>query len=91
MRNSIATHFSISVPATLAFDYPTMGALTSFIAASLAARRNAAEQQTAARQANEQHPAAQPDMLHRVATELDDILTVVIGHRVEPDQPFMEV
>ena len=35
LRNAVSSKFGVNLPATLAFDYPTLEALSTFIAASL--------------------------------------------------------
>ena len=35
LKNSVSSRFGVSLPATLAFDYPTLEALSKFITASL--------------------------------------------------------
>ena len=35
LRNSLATRYSLDLPASLIFDYPTVAALSSFLAASI--------------------------------------------------------
>jgi len=42
LRNSLAAHYVLELPATLAIDYPTLPALAAFIAGLLAARARAA-------------------------------------------------
>lgn len=37
LRNAISAEFNIQVPATLAFDFPTPGAIASFVASQMAA------------------------------------------------------
>lgn len=37
LRNAVSSRFGISLPATLAFDYPTLDALSQAIATSLSA------------------------------------------------------
>ena len=34
LRNSLASHFALDLPATLTFDYPTAAALSDFIVGS---------------------------------------------------------
>ena len=38
LRNSLAARFSVDVPATLTFDYPTIAALAGFFGKSLSLR-----------------------------------------------------
>ena len=35
LRNTLATRYSLDLPASLVFDYPTVAALSSFLAASM--------------------------------------------------------
>lgn len=35
LKNAVSSKFGVSLPATLAFDYPTLEALSKFIAANL--------------------------------------------------------
>jgi acyl carrier protein len=38
LRNTLAAHYALELPATLGLDYPTLPALAAFIAGLLAAR-----------------------------------------------------
>ena len=40
MKNSVSRKFGVSLPATLAFDYPTLEALSKVIVASLGSPKN---------------------------------------------------
>lgn len=85
LRNAVMTKFNMAVPATLAFDYPTIEALAAFIAS---ARRDVLHN-AASMQARAVHPAHMPDSA--VATQLNAVISSVMGREIEPHQPLMEV
>ncbi len=41
LRNALATRFALELPATAAFDFPTVAALTHYVTGALAPRRRA--------------------------------------------------
>jgi acyl carrier protein len=88
LRNALAERHSVALPATLAFDYPTLGALSAHLAESINAK-NAALQPggTAATSA----AAAPLPSLLAVAARLAALVADVAGVEAAPDQPLMEV
>lgn len=82
LRNSLQTAFSVDLPITMTFDYPTVQALSGFLVARLAETQAAAAPPL-------QAPAAGPsetDLQH-------DILLItrgLLGRDVEPSEPLME-
>ena len=88
LRNAIAGKFGISVPATLAFDYPTLALLAEFVAAAVRPAAAAPqpvllEYQSSSLTAAVDEPA--------IEAQLAAVIAGVLGASVAPDQPLMEV
>ena len=59
LKNAVSSKFGVSLPATLAFDYPTLDALSKFITASLESSSGPSSgMQASHTHANESHPQA---------------------------------
>ena len=89
LRTAIAERFGAPMPATLAFDFPTVRALAPFVA-----QRAALLEQAAALSNQDQghHLLVEPaekatEVLHITL----DVLADVLGSAVSPDTPLMEV
>ena len=85
LRNSLQARFSVDMPATVTFDYPTVAALAAYISTHLAT--SAAQQH--------HNPAASPPRLGahpqgRLEAELEGIVADVLGAPVPRGQPLME-
>ena len=84
LRNSLQAGFSIDLPATVTFDYPTVEALSMFIAKQLA---DVAHQRSVG---IAQAKGAQSVPLGEIAAQLQGLATEILGSGVAPDQPLME-
>lgn len=86
LRNSIAESFRISVPATVAFDYPTKAALEGFII------QNVTPQPPSDSIAE---PGVETSSRHLDTSEVEakiiGIAAGIIGGAVSREQPLMEV
>ena len=82
LRNAIAAAFSMPVPATITFDYPTVRLNAQYILAHSSPAVNAAVHARSAAV-----PVDQEDLLAAILTTAADILQAPIT----ADQPFMEV
>lgn len=82
LRNAVVAEFSINVPPTLAFDYPSISALAAFIAASVEPQAASPVQKSRAEMAT-----AGRD----IAAIMAGIVSRVLGTTVSADQPLMEV
>ena len=89
LRNAIASKFSISVPATLAFDYPTPAALAEFVAAKVPSRQglSGGGPHHAALEETQDLPFDSED----IKAKIHAIVCAVLGSSISVDQPFMEV
>ena len=58
LRDAVAKAFSIPVPASVAFDYPTLEALASYIGSELAARASLTKPASAVVSLPHQHQAS---------------------------------
>lgn len=89
LRNAISAEFGMDVPATLAFDYPTLAALASFVAASRPSVERIAE---AALPLDAEQSAADTRMAAAdVLAGVRRVALAVLGTAVPDDQPLMEV
>ena len=84
LRNAIASSFGVSLPATAAFDHPTLGHMAAFIVKS----RHQAEPFSATK-----WPALpSTDMSHvDVSARLRTVVGSILGAYVADAQPLMEV
>lgn len=78
----------MAVPATLAFDYPTLAALTDFVAAST---RAAGQLRGSETMSYAEQPRAANLIESDVLAGLQRILLGILGSSVPIDQPLMEV
>lgn len=88
LHNAIASAFHVPVPATLAFDYPTVAALAKFVLS---------HQDPPPASAQLDHAAA-PSARHatmastaEIVVQLQGVVAQVLGGCVSPEQPLMEV
>lgn len=88
LRNAIAGKFGISVPATLAFDYPTLALLADFVAATMLPA--AAAPSAVLLEDRSSFLTATVDEL-AIAAQIAAVIAGVLGASVAPDQPLMEV
>ena len=88
LRNAIAGRFGISVPATLAFDYPTLALLADFVAAAMLPA-GAAPPAVLPEDWSSLLTAAVDESA--VAAQIAAVIAGVLGASVAPDQPLMEV
>lgn len=89
LRKTIAERFGASMPATLAFDFPTVRALATFVA-----RRTALVEQAAAPTGQKQGHHLLVESAERATEVLHitlDVLADVLGSVIQPDTPLMEV
>ena len=89
LRNAVASNFGINVPATLAFDYPTLTALSEFVAASLP-KTEAQLFEMPLPPATEESEGAAVDP-QEITEKIHFILCSVLGCSILPHQPLMEV
>lgn len=89
LQNAIAARFSTSMPATLAFDFPTLRALAPFVAAHAQLPQEGAASGTAVRQALQ--PVGAAGHAAEVLRQTLDAVRDVLGDRIQPDIPMMEV
>jgi hypothetical protein len=99
LRNAVAAKYGISVPATLAFDCPTLAALSEFVAGALPtgpAGGTTADDATATAGAQleaddwEEQQGEEGDTTE-IAAKVAGIVMGVLGQAVAADQPLMEV
>lgn len=83
----MASKFGINVPATLAFDYPTPGALSKYVAANLPSRQTQPTQHHESAEAIWEASFVSGD----IEEKLHAIVCGVLGASISPDQPLMEV
>lgn len=107
LRNAVAARWSLPVPATLAFDFPTIASLAQFVASKSSRPAPAQVLQLAclARAQLEQLKAAEAEVHHvqaqfmpastsaavDVLPRLLSMIAAILGAEVAPDQPLMEV
>lgn len=72
------------MPATAAFDYPTIAALSGFVVTAQAGRQSAGARTVRAA------PAAGPT-LQNLQSAVLGVIHSVLGQHVDPQQPLMEV
>lgn len=89
LQNAIAARFSTPMPATLVFDFPTLRALAPFVAAHAQPPQAAAASGTAVRQALQ--PVGAAGRAAAVLRRTLDAVRDVLGDRIQPDVPMMEV
>ena len=89
LQKAVAARFSTSVPATLVFDFPTLRALAPFVAAHAQLPQLAAGTGTAARRALQ--PMGAAEHAAEVLRQTLDAVRDVLGDRIQPDIPMMEV
>jgi hypothetical protein len=86
LRNSIQSRLAAELPATLTFDYPTISALASYLAANhssgTASEMAAAEGNAASISSCLSHES--------ILAELQGIVAGMLGAEVAPDTPLME-
>ena len=89
LRKVIADRFGASMPATLAFDFPTVRELAPFVAQ----RAALAEQAAAPTGRNEGHHLldASAETATQVLRTTLDVVADVLGSVIHPDTPLMEV
>lgn len=88
LRNAIASKFSITVPATLAFDFPSAEALSRFISASLSQSSNSGGQLE-----DLSGGGGDKDVVNlaQISAVVASIVQGVLGADVPSHQPLMEV
>ena len=107
LRNAVAARWSLPVPATLAFDFPTITSLAQFVASKsprpapaqvpcLAGLAQARRQGLEVAKAKACHVQAQStpivtDTSVEVLPRLLSMIASILGAEVAPDQPLMEV
>ncbi len=90
LRNAVAIEFGISVPATLAFDYPTPAALSEFVTAHVP--REAVGVQSTELDLTVAREVHEPEIdAADVRQKIHGIVCDVLGSSVSSDQPLMEV
>jgi acyl carrier protein len=84
LRNSLAASFNLQLPATVVFDYPTIEALSKYIASL-----STASKQQAPLQKQQQQTAANNEADIK---QVLSIVSLVLGSdEIQEDQLFMEV
>lgn len=84
LRNSISTQFGLMLPATLAFDFPTLQALAAHLSATMATSEGTNPSNAGGR------PAATAIALEEILATVGSVIMDVLGVTVAPDQPLME-
>lgn len=79
------THFNISVPATVIFDYPTVEALATHIATMMRVQGAAVDAPSF------ETGDAAAAWRAALAARLNGVICAVMGSTVDPEQPLMEV
>lgn len=86
LRNSIARHFGVQpvelVP-TLVFDYPTVTALAGYLTTEIMESSGSEKLPQGTRPTSDE----QAELLH---LQLLDLVTSILGTRVDPDEPLMD-
>lgn len=84
LRNAIASTFGVNLPATAAFDHPTLGHMAAFVVTS--------RQLQAASTAMERPLLPSTEMAYAdVSARLRAVVSTTLKKRVPDDQPLMEV
>ena len=92
LRNAIASHFDVSLPATVAFDNPTVAALASNVAHRLLQRSpvGMSSQSAAETMQLEANPAAEGPRLENVLATVQACVAEVLGANLGADDAFMQ-
>lgn len=89
LRNAIASKYSIVVPATLAFDYPTASSLTEYVTAH---QSSPSSPTTSDALPQTGLAASLPTLdIAGIADAVSRIVSSVLGITVPVEQPLMEV
>ena len=91
LRNAIAAKFGTSVPATLAFDYPTLAALAEFVLSSKRPEGVGAPSEGYDRMELSGSYGAASTSRVEVEAGIAVVVAGVLGAATAPDQPLMEV
>jgi len=99
LRNAVAAKYGIGVPATLAFDYPTLAALSDFVAGALPTGPNSgttddgatAFPNTSFEADDWDDQQGEEGDTTEIAAKVAGIVMGVLGQAVAADQPLMEV
>ncbi len=81
MRKILQTHFSINLPVTVTFDYPTVKTLAEFIGKQMS---------KVGEQFVPDVTGQPPTTLQELTASLQSIVTETLGVAVAPDRPLME-
>ena len=85
LRNSLSAAFSLNLPATVVFDYPSIEALSKYVAGNTFKTPHHQQQQ-------QQHLTASAETTADIKQRVISIVSLVLGNdSVQEDQPFMEV
>ncbi|KAK9803914.1 hypothetical protein WJX72_004698 [[Myrmecia] bisecta] len=91
LRNAVQSRFGIDLPATITFDYPTIGTLAAFLAPQLvAASQTRQDLDALAGSKNGQRTNAYSPDLAGIAAEIQSVVGSLLGGDIGPDQPLME-
>lgn len=90
LRGAIAAAFSISVPATITFDHPTVRLLAQHLSTLLPAESSSSSSSLAVRQASVPSAGVAADRA-AVLTCIMEVAADLLQCPITPAQPFMEV
>ena len=106
LRNAIGSTFSITLPATLAFDFPTLTAIADHVASQALPAEEQADEEASWEGPDGRHDdfpdaeeddsvldstASMSDLLRTTTTNLQSIVASIAGEEVGEAQPMVEV
>ena len=93
LRNSMQSKFSLELPPTVIFDFPSIAALSAHVSARMSQLEPLAAEADAGRHVEEDAESAgnRPSFAAgAILVELQGIVSGILGAEVAPDQPLME-